>query len=333
MSKDLSQIVSELFADPSEGKELSSQIQRLGDEIRKVMHSDETSFGKFHGLLASFKEVIPDETQRYQAALKALSTTSKLDTKEIMRSLKGQLNELKVVEKGLLPSLSGWSDGLKDMEARAQQLKDEIAEMRDKLTKLEKEQRTVQSGIDSREKDLKNAERTIKELFAGISAEIISVNRKIGELTGEPVEEEQAEEKASAKGKGSGKKKKGEEKSVEITIETAPMDPKYQRKCPMCGGSFNLHELENLWQCYTCGHEEPAAGVPPSSTGPASEPQPAAEPAEERPEPFVGSLADMVNESREPVQKKRCPGCGKTMFYYPGEKAWRCNSCGYERRI
>jgi ribosomal protein L37AE/L43A len=328
VSKDLSQIVNELFANPSEGKELSSQIKRLGDEIRKVLHGEDTIFGKFHGLLDSFREVIPEETQRYHAALKALATTAKLDNKEIMKAFNGQLEELKIVEKGILPSLSAWSDGLKDMEARSKELKGEISELREKLRQLESEEKTVQAGIAAREKDLQSAERTIKDLFADIGKEITAVNRKIGELTGEPPVEEPAPEKAPGK-----KKKKGEEKNVEITVDTVPEDSKFQKKCPMCGGRFNFHELEHMWQCYTCGHEESTAGDAPGGSG-MSEQSPAGD-RERNPDPppsFVEPLASMANERMASGEKKRCPGCGKTMFHYPKEKAWRCNSCGYERR-
>lgn len=341
MSKDLSQIVNELFESPSKGKDLSSQIKRLGEEIRKVLQGEDSTFGKFNGLLASFKDVIPDENQRYQAALKALSTTSKLNNKEIMKSFSGQMAELKILEKSVMPALSGWSEGLKEMEARAKDLKGEIADLRKKLAELESEEKTVQAGVASREKDLKSSERTIRELFADITKEIAVVNRKIGQLIGEPVDEEPVPEKAAGR-----KKKKTEEKSVEITVASAPMDPKYQRKCPMCGGLFNLHELENMWQCYTCGHEEPTTGSGPGAGGAVSEPPsetesgPVFDPSQFR---GTGSIfpsdedeggAERTASSRdEPLQKKSCPACGRTMFYYPNEKAWRCNSCGYERRI
>lgn len=332
MSKDLSQIVEELFANPSEGKELSSQIQRLGEEIRKVIHGDDSLFGKFRGLLESFREVIPEEQQRYHAALKALVTTSKLDPKEIMKVFSGQLEELKIVEKGIMPYLSGWSGGLLDMEARSQQLKKEIASLRERLAQLESEEKGVQSGIAERAKDLKSAEKTIKGLFTDIGAEITAVNKKIGELTGEGPTEQPSPEKAPVKSGVPGRKKDGGDQKVEIKV-TQAQDTKFQRKCPMCGGLFNLHELENMWQCYTCGHEEPASEAFTTTGEPANEPAPPPEPASPQPESFVEPLASMVNERQPATQKKPCPACRKSMFWYPKVKAWRCPSCQYERRI
>ena len=115
VSKNLTQIVAELFAKPMEGKELSSQIQRAGDEIRKVVHSEETMFGKFRGLLESFRAIIPDEKQRYQAALQALSTTSKLSRQEIIKAFGGQIEELNALERAAAPTQQAWREGLKGM--------------------------------------------------------------------------------------------------------------------------------------------------------------------------------------------------------------------------
>jgi ribosomal protein S27AE len=66
-------------------------------------------------------------------------------------------------------------------------------------------------------------------------------------------------------------------------------------------------------------------------------------PKSETPSSFVEPLAAMVNEDEESeksmlddqpaVQKKACPACKKQMFWYRHEKAWRCPSCHYERRI
>jgi hypothetical protein len=138
MSKSLSQIVAELFSKPAEGKELSSQIQRLGVEIRNVVQSEETVFGKFHGLLKSLQEIIPDEQQRDQAALKALSTTSKMSRQEIIKAVNAQIEEMKIVEKSVLPSLPAWRDELKTMEARAQERKGEMAKLRERMAQLER---------------------------------------------------------------------------------------------------------------------------------------------------------------------------------------------------
>ncbi len=98
----LSRIAADLFVKTKGGEELSSKIHRLRDEIKKIIESEDTIFGKFHGLVESFREIIPDEKQRYNAAIKALSTTSKVSRQDIAKAVNNQLEELKILEKGLL---------------------------------------------------------------------------------------------------------------------------------------------------------------------------------------------------------------------------------------
>jgi ribosomal protein L37AE/L43A len=368
MSKNLSQIIAEIFAKPMESKELSSQIQHLGDELRKVMISEDTVFGKFRVLLESFRTVIPDEKQRHQAALQALSTTSKLSRQEIVKAINGQLEELKIVETGLISPQSGWRDGLKSMESRSQQLKGEIAQLRERLAQLESEEKAVQAHMSAREKDLELAEKTVKELFANIVVEISALNKKVEEWTADapvaqpippaptppavqptPPAAQPGPKKEPEKGDVLSKKMDSEQK-VEIKTSLPQQDTKFQRKCPMCGGPYHLLELEKIWQCFTCAYEEPATDTVQDTSEEKSESMDTPTPAE-TPGPTdeaasfdVKPLASMVNEpagskkvpslsgSQPGANKKSCPVCYKKMIWYPGEKVWRCPSGHHERR-
>lgn len=263
MSKNLSQIAAEIFASPAGGQDLATRVQRLGDELRRVVQGEEAVFGRFHGLIASFQGIIPDEQQRYHAALKALSQTAKLSRQEIVKAMQGQIEELSIVEKGLLPALPG-RDELKALEARAQGLKTEIAALRVRLAQLENEEKAVLSGMASLEKDQEAAGSSVKGLFAGIRAEISALSRKIEELPAEaPAQQPDTPpapptpEKTAAKSGPPARKKKAEEPKIEIQAAPAAQDTKFRKKCPMCGGPFNLLEFEKMWQCYACGHEEP----------------------------------------------------------------------------
>ena len=264
MSRNLSQIVADLFARPAEETGLSAQIQRLGLEIRTVVQSEDTVFGKFRGLLESFRGILPDEQQRYQAVLQALSTASKLSRQEVINAMNGQLEELKIIEKNVMPSLTGWRDGLKTMEARSQGLKGEIANLQARIAQLEGEERMVQDAMAARQKDLEGAEKTIKQLLADIGAEISALSKKAEELTAEapaakpaPPVAQPVPQKEPVKNDVPAKKQKDGEQNIEIRGSSPVQDTKYQRKCPMCGGPFNLLELENKWQCFSCAYEEP----------------------------------------------------------------------------
>jgi ribosomal protein L37AE/L43A len=383
MSKNLSQIVAEFFAKPTGGEDESSRVQRLGDEIRRVVASEDTMVGKFRGLLASFREIIPDEKQRYHAAFKALSTTAKLSRQEILRAISGQLEELTILEKGLMPAQSAWRDELKALEARSQELKNEMTKLRERLAQLENEEKAIQAGMAARGKELDLAEKSIRELLATIREEIISLNKKVEELPAEgpavqpvppapqpaspgtqPLPKAPAESPAvqpvsaapqpaspgtqpppkapaeapaaqpvppkdPVKTGGPGEKKQGGEQKIEIQTASPAEETQWQKKCPMCGGPLNLLELENMWQCYTCAYEASlddiqGAGTPSPAGSPASLPSDEGRGTEKGPSPSA---------DHAPTKKKTCPSCRKKMFWYPQNKAWRCPSCNYERRI
>ena len=182
-NENLSRIAADLFVNSKGGEELSSKIHRLRDEIKKVIESEDAIFGKFRELLESFEEIIPEEKQRYHAAIKALSTTSKLSRQEIVKAVNNQLEELKILEKGLMPALPGWRDELKVMEARSQEMKDEIAKLREKIARLESEEEGILIGMAAREKEMELVEKAMRELFTDIGAEITYIKNKVEEFT------------------------------------------------------------------------------------------------------------------------------------------------------
>lgn len=358
VNRNLSEIVADLFAKPTGGEDPSSRTQRLRDEIKTVIGSEDTIFGKLRGFLESFREVIPDEKQRYHAAFKALSTTTKLGPQEIVKAVNSQLEELKILEKGLMPALPGLRDELKAMESRSQQLKGEIAQLRERITLLESEEKAVLAGMAAREKERELAEKTMKDLFADIGAEITAVKKKVEEYTAEspaaqpspsagqptPPAEQPGPKKEPQKNDVPSEKKGGGEQNIEIQAAPPPQDTKFQKKCPMCGGRLNLLELEKIWMCYTCAYEE-AIQNEVQSTGEEKSEAPVSEPIVDRSPSFVeppGSIAGEYHGSRmrtapsdeQPsFRKKTCPVCSKKMFWFPNQRAWRCPSCHYERRI
>ena len=254
MNEILSRIVADLF-DKSKG-ELSPKIHCLRDEIKKVIESEETIFGKFRGLVESFRDIIPDEKQRYNAAIKALSTTSKLSREEIVQAVNNQLEELKILEKGLMPALPDWRNELKIMEATTQEIRGEIAKLRERMVWLESEEKRILTGMAARQKEVELAEKAMRELFTDIGAEITSIKRKVEEATAESAAPQPIPQRDPGKGDIPIDKKGGGEQKSEIGASSAPQDSEFQKKCPMCGGRMDFLLNGDMWQCYSCAYEE-----------------------------------------------------------------------------
>jgi len=352
MDDNLSLIVADLVKSKG-GEELSSKIPRLRDEIKKAIGSGDTIFGKIRGLVESFRDIIPDEKQRYHAALKALSTTSKLSREEIVTAINNQLEELKILEKGLLSGIPGWRDELKVMQAAALEMRDEIATLREKLARLESEEKVVLNAMAAQEKEMGVVEKAMREVFTDIGADIAAIKIKVEEFTAEsavvppipPVERAAVQPippTASLKTDIPGEKQVGVGLKSEIQESVAPQDAEWQKKCPMCGGRMDFNISGEMWICYTCAHEEAGKGEGQGKSEAKREQWNAPETAP--PRDFINT--DMTSEKQvgvgqkseiqEPAApqdaewQKKCPMCGGRMDFQIDGKMWMCYTCAYE---
>ena len=310
-SEILSRILADLFVKSKEGEGLSSKIQHLRDEIKKVIESEDTIFGRFRGLVESFREIIPDEKQRYHAAIQALSTTAKLSPQEIVKAVNDQIEELKILEKGLMPALPGWRDEFKVMEARSREMRDEISRLREKIGRLESEEKEILNGITTRKKEMELVEKAVGELFTDIAAEITSINKKVEEFTAESAASQPIPPRDFIKSDIPSEEKGGGEQRGEIRESSAPQDTELQKKCPMCGGQMNFHADGEMWMCYSCAYEESGKGD-------------VQDKSEEKIE---------IRESSAPQDtelQKKCPMCGGQMNFHADGEIWMCYSCAYE---
>ncbi|MDA8098112.1 MAG: hypothetical protein M0042_00635 [Nitrospiraceae bacterium] len=330
-NRNLSQMVSDLFVKSKGGNDLSSRIQRLREEIGKVTDSDDAIFGKLRGLLDSFHEIIPDEKQRYHAAIKALSTTSKLSQQEIVKAVNHQLEELRILEKSLLPTLPDWRSEIKSMEAKSKAIRDEIAKLRDKIVQMEKDDQEILKGMESKEKETEVIEKALKNLFSDMGSEIGAIKNKIEDFTAEkpaaqptpvpakaPAKKESSTEKApaaaAAQPAAGESQKSGLPAQIKEVKEAAEIiiasnqpqeDSEWQKKCPMCGGRMNYHTVDKLWLCYSCAYEEASADGPGKSeakngTAAASKPAPSSDEifgSPEPEEPASSSASGLYEES------------------------------------
>ncbi len=305
----LSRIAADLFVKSKGGEELSSTIHRLHDEIKKVIESEDTLFGKFRGLVESFREIIPEEKQRYNAAIKALSTTSKVSRQDIVKAVSNQLEELKILEKGLLSAPFGWRDDLKVMEAKSREMREEISKLRERIGRLESEEKEILKGMAIREKDMELVSKAVGELFKDITSEITYINKKVAEVTAESAASQPSLPRDSIKTDIPSQEKRGGGQKSEILESSAPQDTELQKRCPMCGGRMDFYSSERTWRCYSCAYEELKEG------------KKVEERKNEIPEP--SALQDTE-------WQKKCPMCGGRMDFYINEKKWICFSCAFE---
>jgi hypothetical protein len=227
-------IAAELMSRSKDGNKASFNTRRLREEIVKEIEGPDEIFRKFRELLNSFREIIPDEEKRYQAAVKALACASGLSQKDIQKAGDNQLAELKRLEKGFLSALPGRRDEIKTMETKAREIRNEIEQLSEKIAQLEEEEQVLLKGKSSREEEKKLAEKTIGSILTGIAGEITSILKKVEEMS-PPASADSLESPAHKP-------------------ESKQSNP--SRNCPMCGRGVEWYSEEKKWKCFSCAYEE-----------------------------------------------------------------------------
>ncbi|MCC7202652.1 MAG: hypothetical protein IT393_08365 [Nitrospirae bacterium] len=215
--------------------DLSIDLSHLHEEIKKEISGVNGTFDKFRGLLDSFRDIIPEEKQRYQAAIKALSCTSGLNQNEILGAADGQLSELNKFEKKFKSSLPNLRDEQKRMESKSLEIRIEISALREKIARLELEEQEILSSTASRDDERKSIEKEIDNVLSGIAEEITEIKRRVVEFT-------------------TGIK----EENPNGLFENSDYSQKNQEyeNCRACGHKAKWHEQARAWKCSTCGYEE-----------------------------------------------------------------------------
>ncbi len=266
---DMKGLLSDLLARAKEREGLDLVLLR--DEIRKKIEAGDKTLEKFLELVESFREVLPKEKQRYNVAIRALYTTSRISRQGILESTDNQLEELRKREEEALSALTGFRDELNDMDSRLRETKSELAKLREKIADLEKEEQEILGVMAARERERKVVEEAVRKVFTDIAAEISGIKKKIEEFTGEKVspqpiappdfiesDKHEKEEGGAEEAGKIGETPAGAEEEVIIEATYGTQETEWLKKCPMCGGQINFLVNEAKWMCYSCGHEEVA---------------------------------------------------------------------------
>jgi ribosomal protein L37AE/L43A len=373
MKEGFSQLVAGLLGQARKGEDLSSVIKRVRAAIRKEIEGDDTIVGKLKALEGSLREVIPDEKMRCQAAIKTLSTTSKLSREEIVSAVNDQLEELAMLEKLLV---SAFPQVITEIKAELASFKEKAGEPRvesaaqqpvpDREIKSIAAQTVSRDSIyqepasEQKQSDEKGGQKTAPgptpppaskkkcRMCAG-HMDYYAADRKwqCYSCAHEEPEKNEVQSKDGAISKDSifpGSSPVAELKPAGEKGEQgkAPEQPgsAMKQKCPLCGGQMAGCAAESKWQCHSCGFENNGDG------------QGKREEKRESNALFTISLTEQLFDStsknspgywqpkkkspflsKAPATTKTCPVCSRKMQPTGSGKGWQCRNCGYERKI
>lgn len=291
-NESLSRIVEDLSAKAIKGEDISATLLRLRDEVKNASENEDTVFAKFLRLLDSFRDILPEEKQRYNAAVTALSTTAKVDQKEIVQAISENLGKLKA----------------------------NIAKLRETLNSLEKDEQEIRSAMTAREKEAgvfgKEADRDKKTNGQFVPAAPAprpatpvqpapAVAVAPGDIFPDRIERKIIEQKV--------------EVPAPLPVPPAPEASELTKKCAMCGKQMHFRASDKMWMCLVCGYAE-ARMIEIESTQIISG----------LIKDGLKSAPLSAPSAQDSAWQHRCPMCGGQMNFHGYEKIWLCYSCAYE---
>lgn len=151
----------------------------LAARVRADIEGRGQALTQFLALAASFAEIIPEESGRFRAALKALEKTGNVSRKEVVRAANDQLRALESQREVFAGAVDRKREELKTQGGGVEALRAQIAELQQTIARLQGEEQEVVRAVAAEEAKIKAAAERFSMLLSTMEAEIKSSLEKI----------------------------------------------------------------------------------------------------------------------------------------------------------
>lgn len=169
-----------------EGGELPTDDDQLLQEMSREVASHGLLLGQFIELTASLKEIIPQESASFQAALKALEQTSGATRAALLAAADEQLAALQMEKSTFAKSVEGKMAALAQSSGKAEKIRARINELQKSIQALEAEEQQLFTAMAAEEKLIHAAQFRFDSVIKIIEREIQSKLEKIRNYLPEP---------------------------------------------------------------------------------------------------------------------------------------------------
>lgn len=258
---------------------LSAEVAKKGGALKTFLDMAQT-----------FTDIIPEESKRYLAALKALKQSANIDVPKVLESADEQIEELKKQKEKFLSGFGEKRAGIKAMESKIKDIRGEVSdihnkinELKQKIESLEKVEHTITERIKSESAVISLQEESFDSALKSVESGISDLKNKIKAYTSAPAEAPAASPAPAADQKVVEQKKEPvpaalpAEKLQLVSIEAdlpatllsgrkislEPIAPSASKKvqkpegppkiCPYCSSEMTF---SGIWECYICGYRE-----------------------------------------------------------------------------
>ena len=144
----------------------------LAVRIRADIAGRGQALAQFLSLAASFTEIIPEESGRYRAAMKALEKTGNITRKDVLRAANDQLRALGSQREVFAGAVNRKREELRAQGSGAEAIRAQIAEFQQKIARLQEEEQVILRNVAVEEGKIKAAEEGVSSLLSAMEQEI-----------------------------------------------------------------------------------------------------------------------------------------------------------------
>jgi DNA repair exonuclease SbcCD ATPase subunit len=247
---------------------LSLDSAKLQEELRDEIEREGEGLKKFLDLVASFTDIIPEEGKRYHAAMKALSHAADLTSQHVVEAANRQIAALKKQRDGFARSVADRRTELKALSRKSQDIKSQIANLQNRIRRMEEEERELMESVAAGERELESAEDAFANIVENLEYEIADTRKKVmAYLLNEVPEAEDTaipeipvgSEQAVPSIRGAEEPDRGDvtiKLTPPETQESGPGSDAKQKSCPVCNNRMEWYGVKKMWKCFVCAHEE-----------------------------------------------------------------------------
>jgi hypothetical protein len=151
----------------------------LAARVRADIEGRGQALTQFLALASSFTEIIPEESGRYRAAMKALEKTGSITRKEVLRAANDQLRALGSQREVFTGAVTRKREELQAQGGGVEAIRAQIAELQQTIGRLQEQEQGLLRSVAVETGKIKAAEDGFTSLLAAMEAEITTAQEKI----------------------------------------------------------------------------------------------------------------------------------------------------------
>lgn len=151
----------------------------LAARVRADIEGRGPALTQFVALAASFAEIIPEESARFRAAMKALEKTGNISRKDVLRAANDQLRALGSQREVFAGAVGRKREELKAQGGGVEAIRAQVAELQQAIGRLQAEEQGLLRTVAVEEGKIKAAEEGFSSLLSTMEAEIKASLEKI----------------------------------------------------------------------------------------------------------------------------------------------------------